>query len=124
MATKKSSGKRRNRSGKQGRRSRQGRRTGSVFACPNPSEAMNLQDMVERMVSDPAFAAFFHEQLYLANGGDQRAVDCVASYYAGPTGIELDALGIFDPEEREQLQRGCTEHNRLLDVVAYALGGK
>jgi hypothetical protein len=107
---------------KTGRKPKSGASAASTYTCPNPGTALNLEATVRKIVDDPAFAALIHDQLFKANGGDQEAIDCVASYYSGPTDDELDRLGITDPEERAQLQDRCTEHNRFIDVAAYAYG--
>lgn len=87
--------------------------------CPNPDSAYTLWDLVEKLEkNENDFAAFFANQVLLANRGDRAAIACVESYLQPTldTGGELDKLGIH-PSQWNSMQK-CTDSGRLVLVTA------
>jgi hypothetical protein len=73
--------------------------------------------MLSWLKSSPRFARFIRRQLYKAFNGDKAAQDCLA-FYCMPKADELDDLGYsYSPEEMAKLGK-CTDHGRLLAIVA------
>jgi hypothetical protein len=76
----------------------------SAFPCPNPDDPLTLQEIVDRMQVDSAFAQFI-SRLLCASYSDNKAKKCLASYYK-PTTDELTGLCI--PREYHRLMMACT----------------
>lgn len=62
------------------------------FPCPNPGDPLSLNEIVDRMADDPAFAGFIHD-LLCESYTDENARICLASYFK-PTTAELTDLCI------------------------------
>lgn len=80
--------------GKASRKSKPRSRSAS-FPCPNPGDPLSLNEIVDRMESDPAFATFIHD-LLCNSYTDKNARMCLDSYFK-PTTAELTDLCIPKP---------------------------
>lgn len=94
------------------------------FRCDNPPKpAMDLATTLELLKSSPKFARFIRLQLRKAFASDtdpQAAEDAqkCLSDYCMPAGNELEELG-YSQSEIEMAKVGkCTDHGRLLAIVA------
>jgi hypothetical protein len=75
------------------------------FPCPNPDDPLSLNEIVDRMADDPAFAGFIHD-LLCKSYTDESARKCLASYFM-PTTAELTDLCI--PKGcQDNMKRFCT----------------
>ncbi|MEY2493609.1 MAG: hypothetical protein QOJ45_101 [Verrucomicrobiota bacterium] len=87
----------------------------SAFPCPNPDDPLTLQEIVDRMQVDSAFARFI-SRLLCASYSDKKAKACLDSYYK-PTTDELTGLCI--PKKYHKMMMVCTvtTPNDLLIVM-------
>jgi hypothetical protein len=86
------------------------------YQCPNSSSVKyTVNTLRQKLKTDSAFAEFFAEEVKLALGGDQDAIDCVDSYYE-PTDSEMQNLGI--PSSKWSVMRHCTESGLLVVLLA------
>lgn len=76
----------------------------SKFPCPNPDDPLTLKEIVARMQFDSDFAQFI-SSLLCASYNDDKAKECLASYYQ-PTTDELTGLCI--PKKYHKLMMACT----------------
>ena len=105
--------------GKSSRKPRSKKQSTS-FPCPNPDDPLSLNEIVDRMEDDPAFAKFIAGLLH-ASYTDADALTCLLTYF-NPTTAELTALCIPQPCQDKLMMR-CTvvqmtlTTNRLLIAV-------
>jgi len=97
-----------------------GSKKSATFPCPNPEDPLSLNEIVDRMEDDPAFAKFIAGLLH-ASYSNADAMACLLSYF-NPTTAELTDLCI--PKVcQEKLMMRCTvvqmtlTTNRLLIAV-------
>ena len=113
--------------GKESRKSKPRTRSAS-FPCPNPDDQLSLNEIVDRMESDSAFAAFIYD-LLCNSYTDRNARMCLDSYFK-PTTAELTNLCIPKACHKNMMQF-CTvppptgtTGNLLLAVPAQRFSGK
>ena len=88
----------------------------SKFPCPNPDPPLTLKEIVDIMQFDSDFAQFI-SRLLCASYTDDKAKQCLASYYK-PTTDELTGLCI--PKQYHKLIMACTVPDQDLLIAVPA----
>ena len=90
------------------------------YPCPNPGKAVGVAATVRRVLKEPGFARFIRHLLRLIHQDppDPDAVDCLKSYYSGPTKSELEELGIPKKDWPHYMMAHCTD-THFIDGAAF-----
>jgi hypothetical protein len=91
---------------------------------PNPKRPYSLKGIVKKIIADPDYAKFIHNEVRKAREGDRAAAACLAANF-GPLESELKALNIPGRHRKGILCcSACTKvkieaRAHLIDFAAY-----